>query len=139
MSLHFLGIRPTTFQFCIRGDDDDAANGDLGGLVLLACSPYHMLSLCHMAGLMSHVCCRTDVMYINVYGCKEYPNYSTPFHSFICDARNFQSWMPAVAVLYFGSFVTLSGLVVFALFIGAITSSMQVCSIVLSYHWCAGC
>ena len=61
----------------------------------------------------------TDVMYIQMYGCKEYP-YSGEFEKFCTDPVSY----PIFGALFFVSFMFLGSLIILNLFIGVIMSGM---------------
>ena len=62
----------------------------------------------------------TDVMYIQMYGCKEYP-YSGEFEKFCTDPVAY----PIFGALFFVSFMFLGSLIILNLFIGVIMSGME--------------
>ena len=62
----------------------------------------------------------TDILYIQIYGCKEY-GYTDYEH--LC---NFPSSTPVTALIYFLSFIVLSGLVIVNLVIGIIIDNWNV-------------
>ncbi len=66
----------------------------------------------------------TDVMYINVYGCKDYGYSSIGYDDddVGCTQSAVQSW---VAAMYFVIFTLLGALVLLTLFIGVVTTSME--------------
>ena len=61
----------------------------------------------------------TDILYIQMYGCREY-GYSSYGH--LC---NFPSKMPVTALIFFLSFIIINGLVIINLVIGIIIDNMN--------------
>ena len=93
--------------------------------------PWHFGTL-HLAMLSLFRVCTgddwTDIMYINIYGCRRYPaglydqTYAGPRHEpFDCSQERL-SWM---AALFFIVFVLIGALVLLSLFIGTITTAME--------------
>jgi hypothetical protein len=93
--------------------------------------PWHFGTL-HLAMLSLFRVCTgedwTDIMYINIYGCRRYPaglydqTYAGPRHEpFDCSQERL-SWMSA---LFFIVFVIIGALVLLSLFIGTITTAME--------------
>ena len=70
----------------------------------------------------------TDVMYINMHGCRDHPFYAGGVQAQLCDNRalGFESReAPGAAALFFIGFMLLSAMVMMSLFIGIITTSME--------------
>ena len=77
----------------------------------------------------------TNVMYINMYGCKDYadgfyqtrpaPTHPWPAGVDASSACNKPSAQPVLSAVYFISFIAVASLVILSMFIGAVTLSMQ--------------
>jgi hypothetical protein len=94
-----------------------------GGILFADNDPWHfgnlhmsMLTLFRMATMEDW----TDVMYINMFGCKEY-GY-TPIDGMLCTKSHASGYL---AVFYSMAFIVIGSLVMLNLFIGVITTSME--------------
>lgn len=89
--------------------------------------PFAMLTLFRCSTLEDW----TDVMYINYFGCEEYSGGIYTIEEDGPNRPNADFWYcdepePVfAAIIFFGSFVVISALVMLSLFVGAVTMSMQ--------------
>jgi voltage-gated sodium channel len=63
-----------------------------------------------------------DVMYINIYGCDEYPGGTYSGYPELCTSPNPQGFL---AVMYFVCFIIIGAQILLTLFIGVVTTSME--------------